>query len=284
MSLTRILLVGLVAAQTSPTLAFAADAKEAKAAKLACVTASDKAQSLRTDGKLVDAREQLLICAREICPGPVRKDCTRRLGELEDALPSIVIAGKDSGGKDVIDVRVTIDGVVVLEKLDGKALSVDPGAHAFKFEHGKEPPVVEQVLVHEGVKNRMLTVTFPVTAPPPRPEDRKPTVPLATWILGGVGVVGLGSFAFFGLGARSRAEELRTTCAPTCAGSDVDSLKTRMRVADISLGVGVLALGGATVFFMLARRGNDDHASTGIQVGVTPWQNGGGIVLQGVFR
>jgi len=275
-----VLTLGLVLA-AGP--ARAADAKDAKAAKIACVQASDKAQTLKTDGKLIDAREQLLACARESCPAPVRKDCTRRLGELDDALPSIVIGAKDSGGKDVIDVKVTIDGVVVLEKLDGKAISVDPGAHTFEFQHGKLPLVKEQVLVQQGVKNRTLTITFPAPAAPPSTEAPKASIPLGTWILGGVGVVALGSFAVLGLGARSRANELRTTCAPACASEDVDGLKRRMLFADVSLGVGVLALGGATLVWALSTRGAEPTPAA-LQVSITPLAGGGGVWLSGVFR
>lgn len=264
----------------------AADPKDVKAAKIACVQASDKAQTLKSDGKLIDAREQLLACARESCPAPVRKDCTRRLGELEDALPTIVIGAKDAGGKDVIDVKVRIDGVVVLEKLDGKAISVDPGAHTFEFEHAKLPSVKEQVLVQQGVKNRTLTITFPAPPAPPSTEP-KASIPLGTWILGGVGVVALGGFAVLGLGARSRANELRTTCAPACASEDVDGLKRRMLLADVSLGVGVLALGGATLVWALSTRGaepTDPPKPAALQVSITPLAGGGGVWLSGVFR
>jgi len=274
-------IVGLSLGTAGP--ARAADAKDAKAAKLACVQASDKAQTLKGDGKLIDAREQLLACAREACPAPVRKDCTRRLAELEDALPSIVIGAKDSSGKDVIDVKVSIDGVVVLEKLDGKAISVDPGAHTFKFEHATLPAVTEQVLVQQGVKNRPFTVSFPAPAPPPHSDPPKPRIPLGTWILGGVGVVAIGGFAVLGLGARSRANELRSTCAPTCASEDVDGLRRRMLFADVALGVGVLALGGATLVWGLSSRGAEPSPSA-LVVSITPLAGGGAIGLSGVFR
>jgi hypothetical protein len=266
--------------------AFAADEK------LSCVRASDKASSLRTDGKMLASREQLLVCAREVCPAPVRKDCTRRLGDLEDALPSIVIAAKDAGGHDLIDVRTTIDGNVLGEKLDGKAITVDPGTHAFKFEHGTDPPVEEQVLVAEGVKNRVVTVTF--TAPrtkdategPGGARKEKAGVPVASWVLGGVGIVALGSFAYFGLSSRGRADELRTTCAPGCDGSDVDSLKTRIRIADASLGVGVVALGAAVLVWVLSPGPADgrEHAKAGVQVGIAPILGGGALQIGGVFR
>jgi len=259
--------------------------------KVACVAASDKASAMRADAKLLASREQLLICAREACPAPVRKDCARRLSDLEEALPSIVISAKDAGGHDLIDVKTTIDGTLLGEKLDGKAITIDPGTHVFKFEHGQDPPVEEQVLVAEGVKNRVVTVTFapPKTSGskdgPPGTTAEKTSVPIATWVLGGVGVVALGSFAYFGLSARSRADDLRNTCAPACASSDVDALTTRIRIADISLGVGVIALGSATLVWVLSSGGNGkDHGSTGMHVGIAPLSGGGALQIGGVFR
>src|SRR5579859_5937510 len=100
-------------------------APTAKEEKKACIAASEKAQQLRADGKLLASREQLLVCARDVCPGVIRKDCAKWLGELEDALPSIVLGAKDGKGRDLEDVRVDIDGVQATSALDGKAIPID---------------------------------------------------------------------------------------------------------------------------------------------------------------
>ena len=42
-----------------------------------CVAASEQAQTLKDEGKLRAARSQLLACARDVCPGIVRKDCDK---------------------------------------------------------------------------------------------------------------------------------------------------------------------------------------------------------------
>jgi hypothetical protein len=60
-----------------------------------CASAADKGQQLRDEGKYRGAREQFLSCAREVCPGPIRKDCSDWLNQVESVAPSIVIAAKE---------------------------------------------------------------------------------------------------------------------------------------------------------------------------------------------
>src|SRR5262245_48266678 len=92
-----------------------------------CVDANEKAQRLRDEGKIRAAREQLLICVRDVCPAPVKKDCAEGLEKLEAATSSVVLGAKDPQGRDVVQVKVTIDGQPLTEKLDGRPLVVDPG-------------------------------------------------------------------------------------------------------------------------------------------------------------
>jgi hypothetical protein len=259
--------------------------------KQACIAASEKAQQLRADGKLSSSREQLLFCARDVCPGVVRKDCARWLGEVEEAMPSIVLGARDGEGHDVTGVKVSVDGKVFAEKLEGKAQSIDPGTHVVKFERDTGEVVTENVLIREGEKNRILAVTFGPAKPtdasaasPPKPSDSSPAArppeahsPVAAWVLSGVGVVALGSFAYFGITARNDASDLRGTCAPTCAESEVDSVRTRLLVADVSLGVSLLSFGLATYLFVSSN--NEKRTAVVVQ----PLASGGALQLVGRF-
>src|SRR4051812_3792936 len=95
----------LLAVLTSDVSAFADE-------KAICVAASEKAQQLRSTGKLVDAREQLTVCGRAECPKLIQQDCTQWTSEVLAALPSVVPAAKDRKGRDIVDVRLTVDGKV----------------------------------------------------------------------------------------------------------------------------------------------------------------------------
>src|SRR5439155_8312448 len=116
---------------------------------------------------------------------------------------------KDDKGY-VFDVTVTMDGAVVATQLDGKPIDIDPGAHVFRFVHGNNPPVEQQIIVHAGEKGRSVTASWvtPKATPPPGSETsarrEAPEVPMerpvpkAAYVLGGVGVLGLGAFTYFG--------------------------------------------------------------------------------------
>jgi hypothetical protein len=67
-----------------------------------------------------------------------------------------------------------------------------------------------------------------------------------------VGVVGLGLFATFGILGTNQKSDLEDTCAPNCSEEDVNSVRAKLIAADVSLGVGVVAIGVATILFLTA--------------------------------
>jgi len=220
-----------------------------------CVKASEQGQQLRDDGKYKRAQEQFMVCARDVCPSIVRQDCAEWLGSLDKSMPSVVISAKDGTGRDLSDVKVTVDGQPFTDKLDGKPMPLDPGEHTLHYETAGAPPVDDRIVMHAGEKNRQITVRLgapvappPVTPPPPPPDapSKSGGIPTAAIVVGAIGVVAIGSFAFFGITGKSDVSDLRDTCAPNCQQSQVDSARSKLIVADISLGVGVVALGVAT--------------------------------------
>lgn len=250
-----------------------------------CASAADKGQQLRDEGKYRGAREQFLSCAREVCPGPIRKDCSDWLNQVESVAPSVVIAAKE-GTKDVADVKVWMDGVNITERLDGKPIPVDLGEHTFKFEYQGQTKE-EKVLIGAGQRGRNLSVVFGPAEKKPSPEQANQTegslVP--AFVVGGIGIVALGSFAIFGLSGKSEVSDLESTCKPHCAESDVDKARTKLIIADISLGVGIVALGVAT-YLVLTRPKIPADVKTGIKsvrFDGGPTQGGAAAGLSGRF-
>ena len=45
----------------------------------------------------------------------------------------MAVHARDAKGEDLTEVRLTIDGETVAERLDGRALTLDPGTHTFRF-------------------------------------------------------------------------------------------------------------------------------------------------------
>jgi hypothetical protein len=224
--------------------------------KQVCVAASERGQQLRSAGKLSEAREQLMVCSRAECPRLIQQDCTQWMSEVLGTLPSVVPGAKDKKGRDVVDVRVSVDGKIAAETLDGKAIVLDPGVHTFRFETKGAPAVEEQVVVKPGEKNRIVTVTFAV-GEESSPGPSAPVVagssspPYAAYVLGGLGLVALGAALVVDLGASSDARNLRDTCAPSCAKGDVDDVQSRYTIAGVTAGIGgALVITGVVLFFL----------------------------------
>jgi hypothetical protein len=147
------LMTGLLLA--APRFAQAADPTTAD-----CLSATESSLALRNQHKLREARAALLICSAPSCPGDVRAECIRRVSEVNAAIPTIVFEAKDGAGNDLSAVRVTIDGQPLVERLEGTALSIDPGVHAFTFETTGQTPLSKQLVIREGEKERRERVVF----------------------------------------------------------------------------------------------------------------------------
>jgi hypothetical protein len=222
-----------------------------------CVTAYEAGQIARNERRLLEAKQSFGSCVQVECPAAARSDCARWLEEVEVALPTVVIQAVDERGRDLLDVRVLIDGRPVRERLDGTAIGVDPGTRTFRYEHRglvREQPVV----LREAEKNRHLKIAFSSSAGaaptrqvvPPAPGDARP-VPTMVYVLGGVGLVALGNFAYFGIRSKVDESELEDRgCAPRCPRDEVAAVATKRVIADVALGAAVLSLGAAVVIYL----------------------------------
>jgi hypothetical protein len=247
-----------------------------------CNSAADQAQALKDEGKYRRAREQLLICARDVCPTPIKRDCLDWLTQVEATAPTVVFGAKD-GTKDLSEVKVSVDGVAVTDRLDGKPVQMDLGKHVVKFDYQGQTKE-EEVVIGAGQKNRHVTVTFGgaaaggggVVTPPPGGgggESQSGSL-VPAFVVGGIGVLALGSFAIFGLGGKSDVDELKdSNCKPQCDEGKVDSARTKLIIADISLGIGIVALGVAT--YMILTRPKIDVKTGSVVVPPPPKRTSG---------
>jgi hypothetical protein len=226
------------------------------------VGAYGQAQTLRRQGKLTEARKQALVCARAPCPAALLPECVKWVGEIEEATPSVIFEAREAGegGRVRTDVRVTMDGVLLADKLDGRAIDVDPGEHTFRFAADGAKTLEQKLIVVEGEKRRKIAVELPPAIEKPAAPQPQPSPPLAepegpSWppyVLAGVAILGAGGFAVAGLSGRSSESDLEA-CKPRCPSREVDSVRTKYVVADVSLGVGVVAGVVATILFFSKR-------------------------------
>ena len=236
----------------------------AMADKKACAQAHAEAQRSIRATTLLRARDQLTTCSRDECMTAIRKDCVAWLGEVNAAIPSIVVEAKGADGKETFDVRVSASDVVIAEKLSIKAIEFDPGTYALRFEHAGAT-VEKEIVLRPGKKNKTVEVSFeksPIASTAPAPSGRerdashapaqqgtKSPVP---WILGGVGVALVGVGGFFWLSAEGSRSDLESSnCAPNCDRGAVDDIKTQRLVGDILAIGGVVAIGAAVIWLVM---------------------------------
>jgi hypothetical protein len=199
-----------------------------------CLTASEASYTLGNQHKLRAVRSQLLICAASTCPADVRQECLRRIDAASAQIPTIVFATKDASGADLTAVRVTMDGELVAERLEGTAIAVDPGEHTFTFEAPDHSTTTTKLMLLEGQKDRREVVSVgrgPTTAgpdgaegasAPPSGEPRagSGTQRVLALVTGGLGVVGLGIGTAFGVMALSKKNDANSACPNQCTSQD----------------------------------------------------------------
>jgi hypothetical protein len=236
----------------SPSIAWATD-------KLECIKASDEAQAARLDGHLQQARARLLVCADESCPRLVRSSCADWLNGVDKELPSVVLSLREANGRDAIGGQVTIDGVTTSHALEGRAVPLDPGTHTLHVSLPDGRVQDEVVVVRIGEQQRHIDITLPATGdkkvtPTKGEEHTSPTpnsTPWAAWattIVAGAAWVSFGGFALAG---HLQYQDLKDSCAPNCDPSRGNSIDRLFWVADVSLGVAVVATAVATVLFLV---------------------------------
>src|ERR1051325_1521519 len=81
-----------------------------------CLAASEASLKAGNEHQLRAERRSLLLCAAASCPGAVRKECLQRVEQVSNAIPSIVFEAKDENGKDLSEVKVTMDGEVLADR------------------------------------------------------------------------------------------------------------------------------------------------------------------------
>jgi len=264
----------------------ASRARAADPTKQECVAANDAAQDLRQVGKLRQAREKLAACAAAGCPGVVRDDCTQRLAEVDSAMPHIVFAAKDGKGNDLVDVKVTMDGAPIADKLDGASLKIDPGLHVFAFAWRGHPVLTKSLVLAEHDQARQEQIVFGSTdAARGEPAeavssgtDRK-TIAFA---VGGAGGVALVVGSVFGLVSKATYDRASATCRDggACMTQDVQyshDAHSQAAVATASFVVGGALIGAAGALLYLTA------PAAGVTVGTTVGSHEAGLGVRGLW-
>jgi hypothetical protein len=205
-------------------------------------------------------------------------------------LPTVVVQAIDAGGHDLTDVKVTVDGQPFLDRLDGKAVPIDPGEHLFGFERPGAKRIDRAIVISQGEKNRRLEIRWAedpvVDKPGPEPVGgAPPLISPGAWVLGGIGLAGITLFAVFGGVSLAEKSDAADTCAPNCSDAVVDGIRAKLIVADVSLAVGVASLGAAVILGILSYSPEPEAPAkkSAWSVGVAPYEGGAIGVVSGAF-
>ena len=240
-----------------------------------CLDSHRDAQLNREQLRLLTSRQLLVNCGNAACPGLIRGDCLRWLGEVMAEVPSVVFHIDAGNGEQPNKVQIFVDGELRYQIVPLTPVELDPGRHSFRFVTEGRPEVDQDLMLGEGNKAVIVNVQFapsstakgsapavgggastaalPPGSLPPQQQSAQTDrpVPLATYILGGVGIVAMANFVGWGLSSKSMYTDLEDSCAPNCAKDRIDKDRFRAQVADISLGVGVVSFAAAASFYFL---------------------------------
>jgi hypothetical protein len=242
----------LVLGATFVTWPAAADPTKAQ-----CIASNDHAQEFRQAGKLSKAREQLLICVAQSCPGPVREDCAQRLDELDKAMPTIVFTWEGHPG---------VTKRLVLAEHDQARREVIVFGNA-------ETPHVESA----------SPGAAPVAAGSGGSGIDRKTIAFA---VGGAGVAGLVVGSIFGAVASSKWSAAKSDCGAGCgptapAQGEKSTASSDATISTVAFVVGgVLAAGGVVLYLTAPSR---TASGTGLRIAPALGSNETGVVLAGGF-
>lgn len=255
----------------------------------ACFTAAERAQPLMKDKRFREARAELEMCSRDVCPRVARTDCRNWLTQVAAAQPSIVIAAHEVNGqgdtRDVVGVRATIDGGITIDRVEAAPVPLDPGRHRVRAEHAGLPPLEQTVEVREGEKNRPVDFTWQTSWVPPEPSaanDRsasRPT-PAPAYVLGVAGIVATGAGGYLEASGLSKRSGLQT-CKPLCPQGSVDDALNTTRAGDITLGVGLAMLAGAALLYIVRPTESPPRRRADVDLIVGPTPGGWAVGLRG---
>jgi hypothetical protein len=271
-----------------------AAAAESEASKEQCAAAYESAQESRAAGALKAAREQLQYCSRPGCPNFVHSDCVRWLGEVTREVPRVVLEAPPGAPS-----RVQIDGAEVAEPFAAQGIELDPGRHDLRWQQVGSAGGQRVLMLQQGVQDRRISLAPLTSAPEPTTPVSATRSQLNPWAFAafGVGSVGLGAFAAFGLLARADNRALQAECPQQreanpepgiCLASDVDkrqkSINDKALAADVSLAVGAAGVASGLVlslFFGDAPLVQTGSAGRGLQLAIDVQPQG--ATLRGRF-
>jgi hypothetical protein len=249
--------------------------------KRSCMTSYEGAQEARREHKLASAKEQLLVCAQSTCGKVMRKDCVKWLDEV--VLEMQVLASLQPG---VLESRSESKTVTAATAAPAAVPAASPAAAV------QQPvkPVKSDAATTSGASEPKpesapaAAVALSVDERAAAEHKDKGKSYLLPAVLGSVGVVGVGGFIALATAGKHEQAKL-PVCWPQCSESIVRRAEAYYVAADVSLGVGLAALGTATWLLLKPSSPSEGPSSSprGVAFAVDPSPGHVSAQIQGVF-
>lgn len=211
-----------------------------------CLSVHRAGQEQRLAGELDAARASFEQCVAVTCPEPIRKDCAAWLDEVK-AAPSVTVSVQTMTGQSVRDAQLEIDG----EPHHGdplQAIVLEPGDHTIRVQANGYQANTSEISLAAGERQRLVVVQLQPSAEE-RVEGRG--IPVATYVLGGVALAGLSTFAGFGIAGYLQLKDMESRCDGQCSEDEISSGKRKYVIADVGAAVGIAAAVAAVVVYFV---------------------------------
>jgi hypothetical protein len=230
-----------------------------------CLQASDTSIELETKGDLLDTRAALRVCASLNCPQAVRDECARRLGLVEQNIPSVIAEVRDASGRLPPGATLVLDGGAPTPASE-EPLELEPGSHTLTASAPNMRAVTRRLELSAREKNRKVRLVLRSSDELAPGSRRLPPLRTAALLTGGMGLAALATASVFAVIAVERKQDAEALCpgatCPSQAGAE--SWERAVAAGNITTGFvvgGSLSLAVAAGLWFAAK---DDDAAVAV--------------------
>jgi hypothetical protein len=240
--------------------------------KAECADAFEQSQRLRNSFRYLQASAEALRCASLLCGAALSEACGGLYSDLQTATPSIVFGARSDDGSELGKVVVRIDSNALGASIDGTPLLLDPGNHEFTFTAIGFRPLRKTVVVLAGERFRPIVAVLtkaestgaqgPLVGEQSLAPAPRQGIPVASYVLGGVGIAGFAGFVGFRVAGASDYAALARDCEPTCSRTSVDAARQKYVLSYVGLAVGGAASIAAVTLYLVSAHQTSRQVAT----------------------